>query len=283
MAVEEVILRILGTILNLIDKHYSVELACGDFTMIRLRQGENVVAVLARIAEEIQWPLARDKATVKLDNLHYFFSFQTPKEHGAGLDSRDEEDDRDNLLNYGLTIASKGQERLVKELDGILQSYSSFMVQKMVEKAKKGDALDGSTTLAPNIEDYSGIAVKMIVAGLGELIKGILWCGDVTKKRMSLGSEKEVNKETLKKKEEKKKGKRKRKKKNKKEKRGRGFCLIFTAELIVATRSLNFSKICNLVQKKKFLFYFSFTFILCTTRKEKRKEKKKKKEKKKTA
>ncbi|KAL5557534.1 hypothetical protein UlMin_039770 [Ulmus minor] len=236
VAVEEVILRIPGAILNLIDKHYSVELACGDFTVIRIRQGENVVAVLARVAEEIQWPLARDEAAVKLDDSHYFFSFRAPKEHGAGSDSSDEEDDRDNLLNYGLTIASKGQERLVKELDGILQSYSSFTVQKVAEKAKKGEALDGSvamettpadlksekkrelmeersaaywTTLAPNVEDYSGTTAKMIAAGSGQLIKGILWCGDVTvdrlkwgnevmKKRMSPGSEKEVSKETLK-------------------------------------------------------------------------------------
>ena len=112
-------------------------------------------------------------------------------------------------------------------------------MQRVAEKAKKGEALDGSvametspvdlklkkkrelmeersmaywTTLAPNVEDYSGIAVKMIAAGSGQLIKGILWCGDVTvdrlkwenevmKKMMSPGSEKEVSKETLKKKE----------------------------------------------------------------------------------
>ncbi|KAL5557536.1 hypothetical protein UlMin_039772 [Ulmus minor] len=188
VAIEEVILRIPGAILNLIDKHYSVELAW-----------ENVVAVLARVAEEIQWPLARDEAAVKLDDSHYFFS-------------------------------------LVKELDGILQSYSSFTVQKVAEKAKQGEALDGSVametspadlksekkrelmeersaaywiTLAPNMEDYIGTAAKMIAAGSGQLIKGILWCGDVTvdrlkwgnevmKKRMSPGSEKEVSKETLK-------------------------------------------------------------------------------------
>ncbi|PON53461.1 Senescence/spartin-associated [Parasponia andersonii] len=247
-ALEEVIVRIPGAILHLIDQHYSVELSSGDFTVVRLRQGENIIAVLARVGDEIQWPLAKDGAAVKLDNSHYFFSLRTPREHGADSDSDSGDegagqkgkngaaDEPENLLNYGLTIASKGQERLVRELDGILQSHSSFSVQKISEKAKKGsEVLDGSvaletspadlnkekkkelmeersaaywTTLAPNVEDYSSTAAKLIAAGSGKVIRGILWCGDVTverlkwgnevmKKRMSPGEEKEISPQTL--------------------------------------------------------------------------------------
>ncbi|KAL7214242.1 hypothetical protein ACSBR1_026621 [Camellia fascicularis] len=36
----------------------------------------NVVAVLARIDDEIQWPLAKDEAAVKLDESHYFFTLR---------------------------------------------------------------------------------------------------------------------------------------------------------------------------------------------------------------
>ncbi|PON89357.1 Senescence/spartin-associated [Trema orientale] len=248
-AMEEVVVRIPGAILHLIDQHYSVELASGDFTVVRLRQGENIVAVLARVGDEIQWPLAKDEAAVKLDDSHYFFSLRTPREHGSDSDSDSGDegagrkgknaaaDEPENLLNYGLTIASKGQERLVKELDGILRSYSSFSVQKISEMAKKGsEVLDGSvaletspadlnkekkkkelmeersaaywTTLAPNVEDYSSTAAKLIAAGSGQVIRGILWCGDVTverlkwgnevmKKRMSPGEEKEISPQTL--------------------------------------------------------------------------------------
>ncbi|KAK6922592.1 LOW QUALITY PROTEIN: Senescence/spartin-associated, C-terminal [Dillenia turbinata] len=57
------------------------------------------------------------------------------------------------------------------------------------------------TTLAPNVEDYS--------AGSGQLIKGILWCGDVTvdrlkwgdevlKKKINLGQKAEISLKTLK-------------------------------------------------------------------------------------
>ncbi|KAK9285060.1 hypothetical protein L1049_024245 [Liquidambar formosana] len=244
-SVEEVLLKIPGAILHLIDKQYSVELACGDFTVIRLRQGENIIAVLARVADEIQWPLAKDEAAVKLDESHYFFSLRVPKENGSGSDSSDDEgrpsgqsgaNESENMLNYGLTIASKGQEGLLKELDGILEHYSSFSVQKVTEKGKKSEVLDGSvakemspedlksgkkkklmekrcaaywTTLAPNVEDYSGTAAKLIASGTGQLIKGILWCGDVTidrlkwgdevlKKRMKPSSKSEISPETLK-------------------------------------------------------------------------------------
>ena len=45
------------------------------------------------------------------------------------------------------------------------------------------------TTLAPNVEDYSTKAAKLIVAGSGQLVKGILWCGDVTVYRLIKGNE----------------------------------------------------------------------------------------------
>ncbi|CAL5361123.1 unnamed protein product [Camellia sinensis] len=97
--------------------------------------------------------------------------------------------DPDNLLNYGLTIASKGQEGLLKEFDEVLEHYSSFSVQKVSKKGKKLGVLDVTvvkeivledleseknelmkeqcavywTTLALNVEDYSGTAAKLMI------------------------------------------------------------------------------------------------------------------------
>ncbi|KAJ1408783.1 Senescence/spartin-associated [Sesbania bispinosa] len=211
-ATEEVLLKIPGAILNLIDKEYSVELASGDFTVICLRQGDNAVAVYARVADEIQWPLAKDETAVKLDDSHYFFSFRSPR----------------------IPIPTRRERIAGNRMD---PNCSSFSVQKVSEKAKKkGEALDGSvakeispkdlesskkkekmegqcaaywTTLAPNVEEYSSSAARMIAAGSGHVIKGILWCGDVTvdrlqwgnqvmKKRMAPGSGAEISPETLK-------------------------------------------------------------------------------------
>ena len=120
------------------------------------------------------------------------------------------------MLNYGLTIASKGQEHLLVELEKILEDYSSFSVQEVSEEAKEAGEkvldvtvaretspveLTGErkeiverqcsaywTTLAPNVEDYSGKAAKLIATGSGHLIKGILWCGDVTMDRLIWGN-----------------------------------------------------------------------------------------------
>lgn len=206
-AVEEILIRVPGAILNLIDKSYSVELACGDLTIVRIVQGENIVAVLANVADEIQWPLTKREVATKVDGSHYFFSIHPPKESGSDSD--------DEILNYGLTIASKGQENVLHGLDQVLRDYCCFAEQRMSEKAKGEEVLGNSmaaatspeelkgdrkdivegqcaaywTTLAPNIEDYSSKTAKMIASGSGQLIRGILWCGDVTVERLKRGNE----------------------------------------------------------------------------------------------
>lgn len=222
---EEVLVTIPGAIVHLIDRERSLELASGDFMVVQLLQGGNVVAALARVGEEIQWPLAKDEAAVKLDDSHYFFTLRIPAEGGG-------ESSGDNLLNYGLTIAAKGQAGKTRELDSVLEKFSAFKVEKaaaVVEqgwwssvskevspeemKGKKKEEVERSasaywTTLAPNVEDYSGSAAKMIAAGSGHVIRGILWCGDVTvdrlkwgnefmKKRMAKGSSSEISPQAL--------------------------------------------------------------------------------------
>lgn len=45
------------------------------------------------------------------------------------------------------------------------------------------------TTLAPNVEEYSGSVAKGIALGSGHVVKGIIWCGDVTVERIKWGNE----------------------------------------------------------------------------------------------
>ncbi|MED6115654.1 response to cold [Stylosanthes scabra] len=238
-ATEEILITIPGSILHLIDKEYSVELACGDLTIVRLRRDENTIAVYADLAGETQWPLAKDEAAVKVDESHYFFSFRVPIESEDNNNRQKPANSAaaTEVLSYGLTIASKGQEDLLLKLDEILNECSCFTVHKVSKDAKKkGEALDGSvaadlspedmkseekhelmeemsaaywTTLAPNVEEYNGTAARLIATGSGQLIKGILWCGDVTaerlrwgneylKQRMAGGSDVEISPETMK-------------------------------------------------------------------------------------
>ncbi|CAA7041710.1 unnamed protein product [Microthlaspi erraticum] len=207
VATEETILTIPGAILHLIDKSCSVELAIGDLEILRLVQGDITVAVFASVADKIQWPLTKDSPTVKLDESHYFFSLRPIIDSGSSSSDRPFEHE---MLNYGLTIVSKGQEPLLEKLDLILDDYSSFTSEKGEEnvldltaaKETSPEELKGErkkmvekqctaywTTLAPNVEDYSSVAAKLIAAGSGQLIKGILWCGDVTIDRLKWGND----------------------------------------------------------------------------------------------
>lgn len=212
---EQVLIKVPGAILHLIEKENSVELACGALSIVSLTQGNNVVAVFARVGDQIQWPLAKDEAAVKLDDSHYFFTLHVPAADD-GYDEAGVENGKDlnfEVLNYGLTIASKGQKDLLREFDKVLETYSCFSVKEVKEKPgwevlnarevspseietepEKRDFLAGSsvaywTTLAPNVEDYSSSVAKLIAAGSGQLIRGILWCGDVTVDRLKWGDE----------------------------------------------------------------------------------------------
>ncbi|XWS40185.1 hypothetical protein CRYUN_Cryun18bG0118900 [Craigia yunnanensis] len=207
---EQLLLKVPGAIVHLIERETSVELACGELSIVSLLQGDNVVAVFARIGGDIQWPLAKDEPVVKLDTSHYFFTLRVPSsgsfEDGKGSKKTEE------VLNYGLTIAAKGQEGLLKELDSVLETYSCFSVQEVkwignwnvvdtrneapeeLEIEEKRELIVGSsmaywTTLAPNVEDYSGSIARAIASGSGYVVKGILWCGDVTVDRLKWGNE----------------------------------------------------------------------------------------------
>ncbi|CAN1771260.1 Protein EARLY-RESPONSIVE TO DEHYDRATION 7, chloroplastic [Linum perenne] len=204
---EELLIRIPGAIVHMIEKDYSVELASGELQIVTLKQGETFVAAFCRIGgvhDHIQWPLAKDEASVKLDDSHYFFTLRVPSEQGG---------DQIELLNYGVTFASKGQEGLLEVFDSVLETFSAFSVQKV---KGKGEVIDGNvardttpeefgkegkkkemmkessaaywTVLAPNVDDYSSSLARMIAAGSGHVIKGILWCGDVTTERLKWGN-----------------------------------------------------------------------------------------------
>ncbi|XP_057525899.1 protein EARLY-RESPONSIVE TO DEHYDRATION 7, chloroplastic-like [Amaranthus tricolor] len=198
---EELLIKIPSTIIHLIDNQQSIELAYGDLELILLRQNDENIAVLARIKDQLQWPLTKDESVLKLDNSHYFFPLSS----------------NDDVLNYGLTIPSKGQDQLLKKFDSVLEKYSEFKEER-VEVEIEGEArewwvvaremgpeemkrdegkrekMEESaaaywTTLAPNVEEYSGSIARMIAEGSGMVVRGILWCGDVTVERLKWGNE----------------------------------------------------------------------------------------------
>ncbi|KAM0930257.1 hypothetical protein ACQ4PT_001016 [Festuca glaucescens] len=178
---EDVLLRIPGTQLHLIDRHRSHPLAAGDLSLLRIRAGDTSLAAIALLGP-IQWPLARDVAAVKLDPCHYSFSLTVP----ASPD-----DPAPGPLHYGLTLSHPDP-----RLDGVLGTYTRFSVHSVVGSEGLADRVHGEveaaaywTAVAPNVEEYGGAVAKAIATGAESLAKGILWCGVMTVERLHWGNE----------------------------------------------------------------------------------------------
>nr|KAJ0206770.1 hypothetical protein LSAT_V11C500295850 [Lactuca sativa] len=79
-------------------------------------------------------------------------------------------------------------------------TYSVFLVRGVKSSVSSTVVVDNGgfaeakavayrTTLAQNVEDYNGFVAGMIVVGTGQLMKGILWGGDVTIDQLKWGNE----------------------------------------------------------------------------------------------
>ncbi|XP_062234070.1 protein EARLY-RESPONSIVE TO DEHYDRATION 7, chloroplastic-like [Phragmites australis] len=178
---EDVLLRLPGTQLHLIDRSRSHPLAAGDLSLLRIRSGDTSLAAIA-LLPPIQWPLARDVAAVKLDPCHYSFSLTVP----ASPD-----DPNPEPLHYGITLSHPDP-----RLDGLLATCTNFSVHSVVGtkelENRVRDEVEAAaywTAVAPNVEEYGGAVARAIATGAGHLAKGILWCGVVTVERLHWGNE----------------------------------------------------------------------------------------------
>ncbi|CAN6290068.1 unnamed protein product [Urochloa humidicola] len=211
---EETVVAVPGAQLHLVDPDRSLDLGAGTLSVVRLRQGDHTVAVLARLAPEkphhrrglfrlfssgrsgdgaaeqepVQWPLTRDVAAVKLDAAHYFFSLHVP--HTDHPEDKEDADEAEAALSYGLTVAGKGQGEVLQELDRVLEEYTTFSVKQVEAAAKeKSEAAAFWTTIAPNVDDYSSSVARLIARGSGQLVRGIIWCGDITAEGLRRGED----------------------------------------------------------------------------------------------
>ncbi|CAH1443048.1 unnamed protein product [Lactuca virosa] len=142
---EEFVITILGLIVHSIDKQQSIHLASGVFEIICLQQGDNVITTLARVGDEIQWPLAKDEVAVKLEGSHYFFTLCVPSQSENDVALED-------LLNYSLTITENSSD----ELDRVLEEYSVFSVKEI----ERDVAMEGCGSLeAIRVDDDSSSAI----------------------------------------------------------------------------------------------------------------------------
>jgi spartin len=108
-AYEERLVTIPGAMVHLVDAQESVLLGSGDFSVVRISQGEEQgVVALVRVGENLTWPLVHDEQVVKLDPIHYVFSL--PVADATTPEAVTQVRSGENM-HYGVTFYQQGTRR----------------------------------------------------------------------------------------------------------------------------------------------------------------------------
>ncbi|KAH9801016.1 Senescence domain-containing protein [Citrus sinensis] len=166
---QEVLLRIPGCTVHLMDEGEAIELAKGEFTLVRIFDENVSLATIIKVGDDLQWPLTKDEPVVKLDVLHYLFS----------LPMKDDEP-----LSYGVTF-SEAYGSSLGLLDSFLREHSCF--SGAATSTRKND-IDWKE-FAPKIDNYNNVLAKAIAGGTGQIIKGIFKCSNAYTNQVHKGGE----------------------------------------------------------------------------------------------
>ncbi|KAJ1437998.1 Senescence/spartin-associated [Sesbania bispinosa] len=169
---QEVLIQIAGCKVHLVDGGEVLELAQGQFMIIKTLDENVSLATIIKVGEDLQWPLTKDEPVVKLDALHYLFSL--PVKDGEPL-------------SYGVTF-SQDSFGSMDWLDSFLKEHSCFSGLKLSKK----NNLDWKE-FAPKVEDYNHFLAKAIAGGTGQIVKGIFICSNAYTNKVQKGGETILN------------------------------------------------------------------------------------------
>ncbi|RWW09338.1 hypothetical protein GW17_00027175 [Ensete ventricosum] len=151
-----------------------VELAKGDFTLLRITEDDMVLATVVRVGADLRWPLTKDEPVIKLDLLHYLFTL--PCEDGG-------------FLNYGVSFAAPHGG--LASLDMFLEENACFSAPSDASSSLKRKNSSYEVywkDYTPRIEDYNGVLAKAIAGGTGEIVKGIFKCSNAYSSQVQKGA-----------------------------------------------------------------------------------------------
>ncbi|OIW08925.1 hypothetical protein TanjilG_05901 [Lupinus angustifolius] len=169
---QEVLIQIPGCKVHLVDDGEALELALGEFKIVKVVDQNVSLATIIKVGNDLQWPLTKDEPVVKVDDLHYLFSL--PMKYGEPL-------------SYGVTF-SQHSFGSIGLLDSFLKDHSCFSDLKL---NKKKD-LDWKE-FAPRVEDYNHFLAKAIAEGTGQIVKGIFMCSNAYTNQVQNGGETILN------------------------------------------------------------------------------------------
>ncbi|KAI5662754.1 hypothetical protein M9H77_22077 [Catharanthus roseus] len=174
----EVLLRIPECKVHLMEEGEVVEIANGDFRVIRISEENVSIATIIKVGDddddELQWPLTKDEPVVKLDSLNYLFSL--PMKNG-------------DPLSYGVTFLDGGN---LGYLDSFLKENSLLTIISASSSNYKKKDIDWKE-FAPRIDDYNNVLAKAIAGGTGQIVKGIFKCSNAYTNQVQKGGETILN------------------------------------------------------------------------------------------
>lgn len=193
----EALLKIPAAVVNLVDVEKSVELAKGEFSLVRLADEEDrSIAIYAKVGKDLRWPLAKDVPIVKVDARHYLFSVRAPPAAEENAGSAKSGGGVPDVLNFGVSFGEIEEERL-ELLDKWLKecaclslpgsSWRSWCLPSSEDEKSGGDSEAYWTVLAPKLEEYNSMMGKAIAAGSGSVVKGIFMCSDAYSSQVRKG------------------------------------------------------------------------------------------------
>lgn len=147
----------------------ALELANGDFTIIRVYDDNVCLATIVKVGEYLQWPVTKDEPVVKVSSGQYLFSL--PMTDG-------------DPLNYGVSFSGKSCKTQLELLDGFLRENSCFSGTN-----GRGKNMIDWKDFAPRIDDYNNVLAKAIAGGTGHIVRGIFMCSNAYTKQVQKGGE----------------------------------------------------------------------------------------------
>ncbi|KAI8565462.1 hypothetical protein RHMOL_Rhmol03G0261200 [Rhododendron molle] len=147
----EILLRIPGCKVHLMEEGEAVELANGDFSLFHVSDENVPLATTVKVGDELQWPLTNDEPVVKLDALHYLFSLPMT--------------DGEEPLSYGVSFPDGGGS--LGSLDSFLKEHSCFSCSPESNRNRGVNWKE----YAPAVGDYNNFLAKAIAGGTGQIVQ----------------------------------------------------------------------------------------------------------------
>ncbi|KAK4757742.1 hypothetical protein SAY87_019043 [Trapa incisa] len=174
MTEEQVLFHIPSCTVHLMDQGLALELSSGrDFTLLTISDESTSLATVAKVGDDIQWPLTKDEPIVKLDSLHYLFTL-------PAIDGEP--------ISYGVAFMDQYWCYL-EFLDRFLEEHCCFSSSSSSSYSTAPRQDIDWKEFSPRINEYNNVLAKAIAGGTGQIVKGIFKCSNAYTNQVHKGRE----------------------------------------------------------------------------------------------